>query len=204
MKVKLFSAVVLLVAFLVALVQPISASTWYVYNYRTSSYGVQADISTPNDAPYLGDPDGESNWVSTLGDYWVQTGWLYYSGSQYALPYVEYNTNSDYDLTTYGTQDWYDFKNYKIYYYNGGWLVYIDGEFEIGIFSNSLPTPPTTLMASSEVHDSSSTELYTVFQSVKWMNSSGTWNYFDQNNFHADSPYAYNRFYDWWFLNYGP
>jgi len=182
--------------------QPVWAS-WYAGNYQTGAYGIKANIYTPPSAPYLAS-SGESSWVSTNAPYWVQTGWRYYKNWENARPYIEYNLSTGYDLTEYGTQSWGWYKGYKLVHSMYGWSVYIDNVFKLLVGGGGLPTPPTLLLASSEVHSSSSNELDTTFCSVSWQNSSGTWSVFNQNHFFEDSPYHVTDDYYYHFNCYGP
>lgn len=200
---KRFLAVVILVlTFFMVAAQPVWAS-WYAGNYQTSAYGIQANIYTPSSAPYLAS-SGESNSVTTTAPYWVQTGWRYYKNWANARPYVEYNLSTGYDLTEYGTQSWDTYKNYKLYHSVSGWSVFIDSDLKLCVSGGGLPTTPTTLIAQSEVHSSSSNELDTTFSSVYWRNSNGTWTAFNQDHFFEDSPYHVTDTYYYRFDCYGP
>lgn len=197
-------SVILVMAVVISIITvQIVQADWYAGNGRTSAYGAKADIYTPSSAPYL-EESGESSWVSTPSPYYIQTGWRYYKGWPAARPYVEHRLPDDYDLNEYGTQSWGTSKEYKVSYEDDEdwWIAYIDGE---ALEMWGPIDAPTTVFGYSEVHQSSSNELDTDFHGVRWKNSQGQWNLFDQSNmWREDDPYAVEKTQYWYYRCYGP
>ena len=208
---RLFVSIILISIFLMAIAEPAAASELYADNYQSSVYGLRAYIYTPNSAPSPQYLTGQANWVGVNAGYghWIQTGWMYNSNNANALPYTEYNIDGIHAIQGfYGTQSWGYSKHYQCSYNNstGCWDTFIDGDRKVSVYSSNLPTAPTAGDASSEVHDSTTSVLDTVFYYVEYMNSSGSWNKFDQNNQAPSSPNPYQVTKDcpWYFRCYGP
>ena len=180
-----------------------AANERYAGNQQSGGYGVLSTISTPSTAPYLGYADGEHNWVGTAATssgYWTQTGWFYNSYVSNATRYTEYNIPGGFCQSWWGTQNWNSSVTYKDTYESGFWTMYINGSYAVGVYSPSLPTPPTYLYALGEVHNSTTTVLNTLFYYIQWKNSSNSWNLFNQASWQHDSPYhvhssSYHTFY---------
>jgi hypothetical protein len=181
---RLSTAALLALLVFVMAAQSASATTyWYAGNFRTSAYGVKADISTPSSAPNLGNSPIEASWVSTPPPYWIQTGWAYGSGYSYAKPFTEYMLSGGvHNWTAHGSQSWGTSKNYKLDYSPDSWSAYIDGTWKVTLAYSAVPNAPIDVQAYSEVQDDSTATMYNLFSSVMWKNSGGSWNYFDQNN----------------------
>lgn len=171
---------------------PTLAKNYYGGNNQTSAYGVMANIYTPSSHPYT--PYNQSAWVSTqgfqnaAGNYsWLQTGWLWSVGNNTAsaYPYTEFENEGFADQEVYGTQSWGASKNYTVQYYSdvNAWYAAIDGFDKIGVYGSNISAPPITVYAHSEVTLDSTTQVASSFWNVKWKDSSGGWNYFNQNCF---------------------
>jgi hypothetical protein len=161
---------------------------------------VSADISTPSTAPWVGG-SGESNWVSTPGTYWVQTGWRYYGGYTYAKSYYEYNLASGYHLEELSDQVWNLTRTYEVSYAGSNfWTVRINGVSK-GSWGY-LGAPLSPMAALSESHYPT-VQLNTQFNNVKYRGVS-TWYNFDQNNWVMDSPYWVSAYTTYRFLTLGP
>jgi hypothetical protein len=179
---------------------------WYARNARTSCYGVKADISANTYTPGLSVNTGLSSWVSTLNynNCWVQTGWHYNYGMNYAYSYTEFRLGAITIQQDISIHSWSSYKNYKVSYDSPYWKCYINNTLYLYVSGGGyLPTPPTTLLASAEIKGSSGITMDSAFSSVQYMNSLGSWNNFDQNNKYAMYPYHITG-YNYNFYTYGP
>jgi len=148
---RIFAISIIALALLLSVITPVSATNYYETTYKVGAHGVKADIYTPSSAPIYYNWQGESSWVNVGHDvseterYWMQTGWLYYSGSGNAADtYLENHAGSSNELMLIGTQSWGSYKNYKIQYdsENDEWDAYIDGTWEGSNANSGMPNPP--------------------------------------------------------------
>lgn len=168
-------------------------------------YGIWAQISTPTTAPYAPETpyeSGQSNWVSTNGPYWIQTGWLWYPNfPQYDTPtqYVEWclpgceNNPALYYISYGNNQNWGTMIKYEVSHDSTqgatAWCAWIDGTRK---FCQNVVAAPYTLQAQSEIHESIRVGLDTDFSSVRQQNSNGgTWIYPNlSGDLSGDFPYT--------------
>jgi hypothetical protein len=172
------------------LTQPVFAGLYYAGNYRTSAYGIYANIATPSSAPAVYGY-GTSHWVSTPAQNpgWVQTGWKHVPGDSTGIPYIECVVDGQPRVYyEYGTQPWGTYRNYYLNYSGGYWYIYIDSSLKY--YTNSTASAPIAVQGESEIQDDSRCVVDTWFLGVAYKNSGGSWYYFDQNNKSANSPYS--------------
>lgn len=182
---------------------PTPQDRWYTGNSRSSAYGARAFISAPEQPPVLVG-SGESNWVSISQPYWIQAGWYYYQGGNYARSYVEVNAPSgyipryNYDVHFWGTNIEYEIR----WSASNIWCAYVSGELknchDIG------RSAPTTFYGWSEVHLYPQNELDTYFSRVYYMDVNDNWFLFDQSGWREDAPYVVDRTNNYEYHNYLP
>jgi hypothetical protein len=184
---------------------------WYTGNGRSNAYGIRANIWAPENPIYV-EPVGqdcESNWVSTAGPYWVQTGWIYCWW--FGLPqqyYESWSQSGIYEMQdSFADHNWEDIIEYKVIWNatDSMWCAWSDGLFrkcyDIGL------SPPYLVLAHSEIYSEGippQTELDTRFSAVYYLNSTGGWSLFDQMNWIENAPYNVQKDQYYYFRNYGP
>jgi hypothetical protein len=185
---KIYLGTFLLIMLLLSALPGSSVSALSIYggNTRSSAKGVKSLIGAPSAAPTLGS-SGQSNWVSTCNcGGWVQTGWRYYAGYAGATKYVEHNIAGTYGITEYGVQGWGTTVEYKVTSSNTTWTAFIGGTSKGGW--GPLNSGTLQVQALSESH-ASNTELKTWFTNSSYLDSTFTWQYFDQANWIEQAPY---------------
>lgn len=199
--IKLSLLIVVLISALI-FVNHVSAD-WKVGNKRLNSYGVKANISTPDLPIYLSE-SGESNWVSLPKPYWMQAGWRYYTIFEYPRPYVEFCPPpcgiGDRVLDEYGEQTWGSVVEYKVdHYASTTWCASIDGVLKE---CQIITAVPAEMQVFSEIHVSSRNELDTRFSAVYYKTIDGLWFLFDQDIWKDDSPYYTQKDAPYYFRTY--
>jgi hypothetical protein len=185
-----------------------ASANWYVGNHRSGGYGAKANIWTPDDPIYVDDQpkSGISNWVSTPGPFWIQTGWRYYKNYVSPRSYAEYcippcSLPEHHSIDEYGTQGWGAIWEYKIDFISGTtWCSYINST---QIDCVSIFSAPAEMQALSEVHVSAYNTLNTRFSAVYYKLSSGAWFLFDQENWDEDLPYRVQKDLPYYYRNIG-
>lgn len=174
-------------------------ASWYSDYEGGDFYGLWATIWTPSSAPYTPEYAGQSNSVTTTMPYWMQTGWRYYAGDTLPDKYWEYcainceNDDSQFDRQPAGKQSWNTGIKYEVSF-DGSlgpktWCAWIGG-IKIKCKDN-VKSPPSYMIAQSEVHFDSRVQVNTLFQSVYTKNASGYWVGANlDNHLFADFPYA--------------
>jgi hypothetical protein len=196
----------LVLSTLIVFAQTAMATDFYLSgNYRTSAYGAKANVQLPSAEPIL--YDGLiAAWVGTTNfgnESWAETGWNKIYGEA-PWSFAEYVFYGDRTLYTGSYLNYGDNSAYRIEYSTDGyWKTYINDQYMGAWSGGGLPTPPTQMQGTAEVQGSSSNQLWAIFSNVQWKNSSGTWNYFDQNHLFSLPPYyvAYSTYY--YYLCYG-
>lgn len=181
----------------------IALASWYAGYTDYDLYGAWATIWTPSSPPYLAPPDnasGQSNWVSTVGPYWMQAGWLFYHGENTPTRYWEYcaqncETNpAQYKLQRLSAQAWSTGVKYSVEYDGAQgpqtWCAWIDGVREV--CKNDIRSAPSTMEIMTEVHYSTENHIDTSFASIRIRpTETGAWTSPNlDSHLSADSPYA--------------
>lgn len=174
-----------------------ASAVWYAGNKRVSAYGVYARIFTPNPAPSIAwvtppGQSGEYNWVSAVGNGWVQAGWSFFPFEQYtqAMSYTEALTGGMYwGINFCGSQAWGTYVTYRVENYSGNcwrasWPAIGDGDAWCGLAA------PAEMQAFLEVHGSTSNVANTAFRKVHYKKADGTWVNFDQAHWIENPPYG--------------
>lgn len=167
-------------------IQPTFAN-WYVLSAIISQYGVWANISTPTTRPYmeLVDNSYQYNHVTLNSDSWIQTGWAL--GATYSEPYsyvevcITHCTGDPRFYREYTTHILGTKRDYIVEYTpNTGniWCAYIDGAQKE---CRAITSAPESVSAASEVVATSQNTIYTIFQDVRFKNSSNVWQLFDSS-----------------------
>ena len=187
--------------------------TWYTGNDRLDSYGVKAFINASLQEPFLDNisHSGQSNWVSIVEPYWVQSGWHYYRNWSGARPYIEWKMSNPppgeipHDFQEYpnDVQDWGTGKWYQVEWVTGTTWCGKAGDNPV-ICKDVGVSPPIRVYAHSEVHASALNELDTLFSSVSFKDSNGDWHLFDQEIWWIQTPYNIDVYSPYQFHNYGP
>jgi hypothetical protein len=192
MKKRLMAILAILFLGSILITQPVLAddvSHLCVVNAQFNCYGARADISTPSSAPSLSPSSCDSCWVQADGPNgnWVSTGWMFANGgppysTTNAQPVTEFGINGVDDQLLWGTQAWGSYANYKVTSNGSWWFLYINQILEYrGLTLISAPAQYITV--GSEVNNSQTNAIYASFLNVSWLDSLGSWNYFNQNNF---------------------
>jgi len=184
---------------------------WYAGNIRFNTYGVKANIWAPGD-PINIEPmaqNCESNWVSTEGPYWLQTGWIYCWWDSVPSQYYEatWPVNGYSGIVSVGNHNWGEIIEYKVTWdgVDSMWCASSDGLLRKCYDISTLP--PVQGLALSEIYSESSppqTELFTRFSAIYYQDSIGGWYLFDQAHWTEDSPYGVQKDQYYYYLNYGP
>lgn len=178
---KIIAVALTVVTMSLLVVTKVSAN-WYAGNERADAYGVWAFIRTPSTAPQLVPTSysGQSNWVSTPGPNWIQTGWNFYWWETVATKYVETcidECNTSRYYAEFGTQAWGSTSDYLVEQTSGTtWCAYIDG---IQRRCQSIRSAPTWVQVFSEIKLSPFNKLDTLFDPVYFKNATGVWSVFD-------------------------
>ena len=184
---------------LVAALAPAAQANRYAGNYRSTGYGVKADITSPSRQPIL--YDWESSWVSTIGPDWIQTGWAMYVGWGYPKSYVETNIGSSYDMDWYSDQAYNYSRLYEVVYTGSSstWRALIQGTSR-GTWGPI--SAPRQVQAFSEVQADYRSQLNAKFANIQYKGQYVYFN-FDQDNRLTDYPYTLTWFYPYRYDTHG-
>ena len=207
--ISMFCVVIVLVLFVsIALADGPYFYAGTILDEAYGARGISANIHTPVGRPviYGYNPNGQSHWVSIMGNVWIQSGWDLYPADTGAKKYIEYLTASgEYWLNPpyeYGTQPWDSEVEYEVNYYTSDnqWCAVIGGYVlkckDIGL------TPPVAVGARSEVYGDSHTQIYTAFNNILFKQPNEIWTTVHDNYFARDFPYTYLIFTNSYFITY--